>query len=122
MNNFKQKKPRYELIGLLSLLSGAIAVLDIYAGSQISPWAIYLLPIGLAGWLGGASIGFGMALLATGFSFLSASITGHPLQNWFYFTLSVSNRIICFVIVAFLSSYLWESLEYLRKLTNSEKI
>lgn len=122
MFNFKHRKPRYGLFFILTLFCGIISAVDIYAGNQISPWAFYMLPIGLAGWLGGLGVGIGISLLATSLIFLSAFIEGQPLQSWFYFVLLVGNRLISFLVVAFLSSYLWEALDYLRKLTENEKI
>jgi hypothetical protein len=122
MNNFKHRRPRYGLFFLLTLVCGAIASLDIYAGSQISPWVFYMLPVGLAGWLGGRIVGLGISLLATFLIFLSAYIDGQPLQSWLYFSVAVGNRCISFLVVAFLSSYLWEALDYLRKLTDNEKV
>jgi hypothetical protein len=122
MINFKHHRPRYGLYFLLSLFCGAIATLDIYAGSQISPWALYMIPVALGGWLGGLGVGLYISFLAGGLIFLSAFIDGQPLQSWFYFALSVGNRIISFFVVAFLSSYLWEALDYLRKFTDNEKI
>lgn len=122
MTNFKHRRPRYGLFFLLTLFCGAIASLDIYAGSQISPWAFYMLPVGLAGWLGGLGVGIGISFLATFLIFLSAFIDGQPLQSWLYFAVAVGNRCISFLVVAFLSSYLWEALDYLRKLTDNEKI
>lgn len=122
MTDFKRGKPRYGLFLFLLLLCCGVAAIDMFAGSQISPWAFYLLPIGLGGWLGGHKVGFAISLAATGLIFLSAYIYGHPFANWFYFAISVSNRVVTFLVVAFLSSYLWEVLDHLKKLSDDEKI
>ena len=81
----------------------AVFALDVVLGSQISPWALYLVPVLAAGWLFGASAATGVAALASALILLAALLSGHPFATWFDFGLSWCNRAASLLAVAWLA-------------------
>lgn len=95
-------RPHLLLIATLML---AVAGLDVIAGSQVSPWALYLLPIGIGAANRGAKAGIVLTCLATGLLAMAGAVSGHPFASWIYFAMSLANRSICLLAVAMLVAY-----------------
>lgn len=96
-----------EHLGLVLILLGiclAIATGDALMGRQISPWALYLVPIAFAGWAAGRSLAVTFALLSTCLIVAVGLLTGHPFASNFYFLLAVGNRLVCLLVVAILAA------------------
>ena len=72
---------------------------DVWLGAEISPWALYLVPVVGAGWLCGKRAGLLAALFATVLIALAALLGGHPFDSWWHFALSLANR-GCSLLVA----------------------
>ena len=82
----------------------AIAALDVLAGAQVSPWALYAVPIGLGAVVLGSRFGLGLALACGGLLLAAAWLGGHPFDSWWHFALSVSNRLACLLAIAVLAA------------------
>jgi len=92
-------------LALIATLMLAVGALDVFAGSQVSPWALYLLPISIGTANYGAKAGMALTCLATGLLALAAAVSGHPFASWAFFALSIANRSICMLAVAMLVAY-----------------
>lgn len=90
---------------IIAVLMLAVAALDVVAGSQVSPWALYLFPIIIGAANYGAKAGIALTCFATGLIAVAAAISGHPFASWSFFALSLANRSICLLAVALLVVY-----------------
>ena len=95
----------WPLVAVIATLMLAVAALDAIAGAQVSPWALYLLPISIGTANYGAKAGIALTSLATVLLALCAVVTGHPFASWAFFALSLANRSICLLAVALLVAY-----------------
>ena len=90
---------------LLLLFGSACLVvfaLDVIMGSQVSPWALYLLPVLAAGWLFGGPAALAVAAFSAALIVLAALLAGHPFATWFDFGMSWCNRAASLLVVAWL--------------------
>jgi hypothetical protein len=92
-------------------LCGVVFALDVVAGSQVSPWSLYLLPVCASGWLFGGRHPYLVALLSVALIGLAALISGHPFQNHAEFVVSWGNRTVSLLCVAWLSGFARRSVE-----------
>jgi hypothetical protein len=90
--------------GALGAAMLLIAALDVAAGKQVSPWALYLLPIIAAAGLFGRRTALALATMAVGLIALTAAVAGHPFASWAFFAASLANRAICLFACAWLAS------------------
>ena len=97
--------PGWPRLGLIAALMLAVAGLDVLAGSQISPWALYLLPIGIGAASYGGRAGLALTCLTAALLTLAAVLAGHPYASWPFFAISIANRSICLLTVALLVAY-----------------
>lgn len=87
------------------MLMLAVAGLDVIAGSQVSPWALYILPIGIGAASYGGKAGLGLTCLVAALLVMAAILAGHPYASWPFFAISIANRSICLLTVALLVAY-----------------
>ena len=91
---------RRDLVFILACLF--VFMLDGLAGSQVSPWGLYLLPVLVSGWLFGRRHALMTAALAVALIGLAALWTGHPFDSTLDFMLSWCNRAASLFCVAWL--------------------
>jgi hypothetical protein len=88
---------------LFLLACGLVFFLDVAAGSQVSPWSLYLVPVCVSGWLFGGRHACMVAALSVGLIGAAALISGHPFQTPPDFLVSWGNRALSLLCVAWLS-------------------
>ena len=87
---------------LLGVVCLVVFALDVTFGAQVSPWALYLVPVLAAGWLFGATAATGAAALSSTLIVLAALVSGHPFASWFDFGVAWCNRAASLLVVAWL--------------------
>jgi uncharacterized ion transporter superfamily protein YfcC len=91
---------RRDFVFILACL--LVFALDVWAGSQVSPWSLYLLPVFVSGWLFGRRHALMTVALAVGLIGLAAVVSGHPFLSHWEFAMSWLNRAASLVCVAWL--------------------
>lgn len=94
------------LLLLLSVMLG-IAYLDYVTNKNVAVWGLYLLPVGLAGWLGGMRAGVALSLLACVLMYVAGLYGGTRFEGTGYFLLGILNRLFALLLVSWLASYLF---------------
>lgn len=94
---------------LVLLLSGmlGIAYLDYSTGKDLAVWGLYLIPVALAGWMGGFRAGLALSLASCVLMFGVGMYAGNMFAGPGYFLLGILNRLIAFLMIAWLASYLF---------------
>lgn len=94
---------------LVLLLSGmlGIAYLDYSTGKDLAVWGLYLIPVALAGWIGGFRAGLALSLVSCALMFGVGMYAGNMFAGPGYFLLGIFNRLIAFLMIAWLASYLF---------------
>lgn len=98
--------PRVVLVLLLSGMLG-VAYLDYSTGKDLAVWSLYLIPIALAGWLGGFRAGLALSLVSCALMFGVGMYAGNRFAGPGYFLLGIFNRLAAFLMIAWLASYLF---------------
>lgn len=89
------------LIGY-ALIMAACALLDVMVGVEISPWVLYLLPIGLATWNFGQPMGHALSAAAGGLMLAVPMRFGMVFSAPGYLYLSVAFKLIALCVVVYL--------------------
>lgn len=90
------------LVGMLG-----IAYLDYSTGKDLAVWGLYLIPVGIASWVGGFRAGLLLSAVSCTLMFVAGVVGGNMFASTGYFLLGILNRSIAFVLVAWLASYLY---------------
>lgn len=96
--------------GILALLLTGmlgIAYLDFSTGKDLAVWGLYLIPVALAGWMGGFRAGLAVSLASCVLMFGVGMYAGNMFAGTGYFLLGILNRLIAFLMIAWLASYLF---------------
>lgn len=96
--------------GILALLLTGmlgIAYLDYSTGKDLAVWGLYLIPVALAGWMGGFRAGLALSLASCVLMFSVGMYAGNMFAGTVYFLLGILNRLIAFLMIAWLASYLF---------------
>lgn len=96
------------LLAFCLLLMGGIAWLDYATGKDLAVWALYLLPVGVVGWLMGFRSGFLLAFTAAVLIFVAGMLGGHRFSGYGWFLFAIANRFLALLAVAWLASRLYE--------------
>jgi hypothetical protein len=103
-----------EMIGLPSGLLAlsfvgmlGIAYLDYSTGKDLAVWGLYLIPVGLASWMGGFRVGVLLSALSCVLMFAAGMYGGTMFSTTGYFLLGIFNRLLAFLLVSWLASYLF---------------
>jgi hypothetical protein len=107
--SISKRRSRLVQVAVLGVTLLCIAALDIAGGRQVSPWALYLLPVIAAAGLFGRRTAMGSALMAVALIAFAAAVSGHPFESWGFFAASLANRAVCLVICAWLASHLFRA-------------
>lgn len=90
------------LVGMLG-----IAYLDYSTGKDMSVWGLYLIPVGIASWVGGFRTGIVLSAVSCVLMFIAGVYGGNMFASTGYFLLGILNRSLAFVLVSWLASYLY---------------
>ncbi len=84
-----------------------IAYLDYATGKYLSVWGLYLVPVGLASWIGGMRAGIVLSVASCALMYLVGIYGGHMFAGTGYFLLGILNRFLALLLVSWLASYLF---------------
>lgn len=76
-----------------------VAVLDVWAGTQVNLWVLYCLPIGLATWNLGRKPGCALAVLSGVLMVGGALVYGHPYSSLVYLAIACVSKIIIYTVL-----------------------
>lgn len=96
------------MLALCLLMMAGIAWLDYATGRNLAVWALYLVPVGLAGWLAGFRIGLAMASVAAVLILVAGLLGGTVFSSPGWFALAIANRFLALAVVAWLASRLYQ--------------
>ncbi|MCA1978451.1 MAG: DUF4118 domain-containing protein [Thiobacillus sp.] len=91
---------------LLSVMLG-IAYLDYATDKNVVVWGLYLLPVGIASWLGGMRAGVALSLLGCVLMYVAGLYGGTRFDGTGYFLLGIFNRLLALLLVSWLASHLF---------------
>lgn len=90
---------------LYALMMLVIAVLDLWAGTQVNLWVLYFIFIGLASWNLGQRAGVTTTVLAVVLLAGTAAIGGHGYSSLGYLAFAIGSKTIAyFVLVGLLGA------------------
>ena len=90
------------LVGMLG-----IAYLDYSTGKDVSVWGLYLVPVGIASWMGGLRVGILLSVLSCVLMFVAGIYGDNMFSSTGYFLLGIFNRFLALLLVSWLASYLF---------------
>ena len=105
---FERMPPVVIVLGSL-LLTGLVALLDLWTGEDLSLVLFYLVPIGIAAWYGARWMGYLVATIA-GIAWVANELLGLPHDNALILYWNSTVRVMLFLIVAYLLSSLRQQL------------
>lgn len=86
----------------------AIAGIDVWAGQQVSLWALYVLPVLATTWRLGLGPGVLFSCFAIGLSFAVGCLFGHPFAGLSFFVIASLSRGVILLLLVWLVSRLRE--------------
>lgn len=86
----------------------AIAGIDVWAGQQVSLWALYVLAVLATTWRLGLGPGLLFSCFAIGLSFAVGCLYGHPFAGLSFFVIASFSRGGIFLLLVWLVSRLRE--------------
>ena len=95
---------KFRVLALCTLVSVAIALLDMVVGPQLCPWGLYLIPVVLTGWLCGRGYALLLSLGVAGLILAGAVVSGHPFNTWWEFAFSLANRVASLATAGYLAA------------------
>ena len=95
------------LLAFLFLGMLGIAYLDYSTGKDVAVWGLYLIPVGIASWLGGFRVGFLLSVLSCVLMFVAGVYGGTMFSSTGFLLLGIFNRCIALLMVSWLASYLF---------------
>jgi hypothetical protein len=98
--------PRGVLALFLFAMLG-IAYLDYSTGKEVAVWGLYLIPVGIASWMGGMRAGILLSVVSCVLMFIDGMYSGTNFSGTGFFLLGILNRFIALLIVSWLASYLF---------------
>lgn len=84
-----------------------ITYLDYSTGKDISLWGLYLIPVGIASWMGGVRAGILLAVMSCMLMFINGMYGGTVYAGTGFFLLGIFNRFVALLVVSWLASYLY---------------
>ena len=90
------------LVGMLG-----IAYLDYSTGKDVTMWGLYLVPVGIASWMGGIRAGILLSVLSCALMFVAGIYGDNMFSSTGYFLLGIFNRFLALLLVSWLASYLF---------------
>ncbi|HRH79707.1 MAG TPA: hypothetical protein PLW81_01530 [Thiobacillaceae bacterium] len=97
------------MLAFCLVLMAGIAWLDYATGKNLAVWALYLIPVGLAGWLAGFRLGLGLAFVAALLILAAGLLGGNMFSGPGWFALAIANRFLALAVVAWLASRLYQN-------------
>ena len=98
--------PNMWVRSLVCLVALMMVAVDFYGGQDVSPWALYLAPVALAGWFDSRRVAVLLALALLAAVVARAFVVGHPFESTEGLTVAVANRGVSLLAVALLISQL----------------
>lgn len=95
------------LLTLFFLGMLGIAYLDYSTGKDISLWGLYLIPVGIASWMGGVRAGILLSVMSCMLMFIDGMYGGTVFSGTGFFLLGIFNRFMALLVVSWLASYLY---------------
>lgn len=95
----------YRLVLVLAMLG--IAYLDYSTGKEPTVWGLYLIPVGVASWVGGVRLGILLSVLSCVLMFIAGIYGGTRFDGTGYFLLGIFNRFLALLLVSWLAAYLF---------------
>lgn len=90
------------LVGMLG-----IAYLDYSTGKYLAVWGLYLIPVGLASWMGGVRVAVLLSAISCVLMYVAGIYGGTMYDGTGYFLLGIFNRFLALLLVSWLASYLF---------------
>ena len=90
------------IVGMLG-----IAYLDYSTGKYLAVWGLFLIPVGLASWMGGIRAGIFLSLVSCVLMYIAGIYGGTMFVGTGFFLLGIFNRFLAFLLVSWLASYLF---------------
>lgn len=84
-----------------------IAYLDYSTGKYLAVWGLYLIPVGLASWMGGMGAGLLLSVMSCILMYVAGLYGGTMFDGTGHFLLGILNRFIALLLVSWLASYLF---------------
>ena len=104
MLTISQTKQRLALHLAFALACALVTLIDVLDGIHISPWGLYLVPVGIAGWLCGRKLAIRLSVLALTLMVLTALLAGHAFGSWAFFWAAMANRAASLLAVGWLAA------------------
>ncbi|NDP47666.1 MAG: hypothetical protein GZ085_04590 [Sulfuriferula multivorans] len=94
---------------LVFFLAGmfGIAYLDYSTGKDLAVWGLYLIPVGIASWMGGIRAGALLSVVSCVLMFVIGIYGGNMFASTGYFLLGILNRLVALFLLTWLASYLY---------------
>lgn len=100
----RQSKQRHVLHLAFALACALVTLIDVLDGIYVSPWGLYLVPVGIAGWLCGRKLAIRLGVLALMLMIFTALLTGHSFGSWAFFWAAMANRAASLLAVGWLAA------------------
>lgn len=84
-----------------------IAYLDYSTGKYFALWGLYLIPVGLASWMGGFRAGVLLSVMSCVLMYVAGIYGGTMFVGTGFFLLGIFNRFLALFLVSWLASYLF---------------
>src|SRR5512138_3358263 len=94
------------LVLFLAGMAG-VAYLDYATGKDLAVWGLYLVPVGLASWMGGIRAGLLLSAVSCVLMYVAGIYGGTRFDGMGFFLLGIFNRFLALMIVSWLASYLF---------------
>lgn len=99
-------RPSAWVRSLICLVALMMMVIDFRGGQDVSPWALYLAPVALAGWFDSRRVAVLLALALVSAVVVRAYVVGHPFESTEGLVVAMANRGVSLLAVALLISQL----------------
>lgn len=100
----RQSKQRHVLHLAFALSCALVTLIDVVDGIHVSLWSLYLVPVGIAGWLCGRKLAICLGLLAVVLMISTSVLAGHGFGSWAFFWAAIANRAASLLAVAWLAA------------------
>ena len=116
-----RERPSAWVRSLVFLVALMMVAIDFRGGQDVSPWALYLAPVALAGWFDSRRVAVLLALVLLATVVARAFVVGHPFESTEGLIVGMANRGVSLLAVALLISQLRLLNDRLNRLWNHEE-
>lgn len=116
-----RERPSAWARSLVLLVALMMVAIDFRGGQDVSPWALYLAPVALAGWFDSRRVAVLLALVLLAAVVARAFVVGHPFESTEGLVVAMANRGVSLLALALLISQLRLLNDRLNRLWNHEE-